>query len=92
MKRWIKIIWLIISAISLILVILMIINTLVSYKYEISERIIIGNLIQEFDSVPIDVAAKYISGELLVLKGFALYVGINIIFIIVTFFAKNDRK
>ena len=53
---------------------------------------IIGNLIQGFDSVPINVAAKYISGELFVLKGFALYVGINILFIIVTFFAKNDRK
>ena len=38
MRKWIKIIWLIISVIAFILVILMIINTLVSYKYEISER------------------------------------------------------
>ena len=42
MRKWIKIIWLIISVIAFILVILMIINTLVSYKYEISERVILG--------------------------------------------------
>ena len=35
----------------------MIINTLVSYKYEISERMILGNMMRGFDSVPIEVAA-----------------------------------
>lgn len=92
MRKWIKIIWLIISAIAFILAILMIINTLVSYKYEISERMILGNMIRGFDSVPIEVAAGYMNGELLVLKGFVLYLGINILFITITLFVKNDRK
>ena len=92
MRRWIKIIWLVISVIAFILVILMIINTLVSYKYEISERMILGNMMRGFDSVPIEVAAGYLSGTLLVLKGFVLYIGINILFITITLFVKNDRK
>ena len=92
MRKWIKIIWLIISAIAFILVILMIINTLVSYKYEISERMILGNMIRGFDSVPIEVAAGYMNGELLVLKGFVLYLGINILIISVTLFAKKGKE
>uniref|UniRef100_UPI00402772CF hypothetical protein n=1 Tax=Candidatus Cryptobacteroides bacterium TaxID=3085639 RepID=UPI00402772CF len=92
MRKWIKIIWLIISVIAFILVILMIINTLVSYKYEISERMILGNMMRGFDSVPIEVAAGYLNGTLLVLKGFVLYIGINILFITITLFVKNDRK
>lgn len=92
MRKWIKIIWLIISVIAFILVILMIINTLVSYKYEISERMILGNMMRGFDSVPIEVAAGYLKGTLLVLKGFVLYIGINILFITITLFVKNDRK
>ena len=92
MRKWIKIIWLIISVIAFILVILMIINTLVSYKYEISERMILGNMMRGFDSVPIEVAAGCLNGTLLVLKGFVLYVGINILFITITLFVNNDRK
>ncbi len=92
MRKWIKIIWLIISAIAFILAILMIINTLVSYKYEISERMILGNMIRGFDSVPIEVAAGYMNGELLVLKGFVLYLGINILIISVTLFAKKGKE
>ena len=92
MRKWIKIIWLIISVIAFILVILMIINTLVSYKYEISERVILGNMIRGFDSVPIEVAAGYMNGELLVLKGFVLYLGINILIISVTLFAKKGKE
>lgn len=92
MRKWIKIIWLIISVIAFILVILMIINTLVSYKYEISERMILGNMIRGFDSVPIEVAAGYMNGELLVLKGFVLYLGINILIISVTLFAKKGKE
>ena len=70
----------------------MIINTLVSYKYEISERMILGNMIRGFDSVPIEVAAGYMNGELLVLKGFVLYLGINILIISVTLFAKKGKE
>lgn len=92
MRKWIKIIWLIISAIAFILAILMIINTLISYKYEISERMILGNMIRGFDSVPIEVAAGYMNGELLVLKGFVLYLGINILIISVTLFAKKGKE
>ena len=92
MRKWIKIIWLIISAIAFILAILMIINTLVSYKYEISERMILGNMMRGFDSVPIEVAAGYMNGELLVLKGFVLYLGINILIISVTLFAKKGKE
>lgn len=92
MRKWIKIIWLVISVIAFILVILMIINTLVSYKYEISERMILGNMMRGFDSVPIEVTAGYLNGTLLVLKGFVLYIGINILFITITLFVKNDRK
>ena len=92
MRKWIKIIWLIISAIAFILAILMIINTLVSYKYEISERMILGNMIRGFDSVPIEVAAGYMNGTLLVLKGFVLYLGINILIISVTLFAKKGKE
>ena len=92
MKKWIKIIWLIISVATLILVIYMILNTMVSYKYEISEKRIIGKLIRGYDSVPIEVAAGYINGEILVLKCIAMYIGTNIIFIIITLFAKNNNK
>lgn len=92
MRKWIKIIWLVISVIAFILAILMIINTLVSYKYEISERMILGNMIRGFDSVPIEVAAGYMNGELLVLKGFVLYLGINILIISVTLFAKKGKE
>ena len=49
-------------------------------------------MIRGFDSVLIEVAAGYINGELIVLKGFVLYIGINILFITITLFAKNDRK
>ena len=70
----------------------MIINTLVSYKYEISERMILGNMMRGFDSVPIEVAAGYMNGELLVLKGFVLYLGINILIISVTLFAKKGKE
>lgn len=37
-KKWIIIIWLIISVAALVLVIHMVLNTMVSYKYEISEK------------------------------------------------------
>jgi uncharacterized protein YggT (Ycf19 family) len=92
MKKRIKIIWLIISAATLILVIYMLLNTMVSYKYEISERRIIGKLIRGYDSVPIEVAAEYLNGEILVLKGIAMYIGINIVFIVIMLFVKNNKK
>lgn len=92
MKKWIKYLWLIISAILLILVILVTTNTMVSYKYEISERMILGKMIQEFDSVPIEIAERYIHGEILALKGFALYVGINIVFIASMIILKKRKK
>ena len=50
------------------------------------------NMMRGFDSVPIEVAAGYLNGTLLVLKGFVLYIGINILFITITLFVKNDRK
>lgn len=92
MKKWVKLIWLIISAIVFILALLMTINTMVSYKYEISERMILGKIIQGFDSVPIEIAERYLNGELLVLMGFALYVGINIIFIVGIMIIKKRNK
>lgn len=70
----------------------MTINTMVSYKYEISERMILGKIIQGFDSVPIEIAERYLNGELLVLMGFALYVGINIIFIVGIMIIKKRNK
>lgn len=92
MKKWIKHIWLIISAIVFIFVLLMTINTMVSYKYEISERMILGKIIQGFDSVPIEIAERYLNGEILVLMGFALYVGINIIVIVSMMIIKKRNE
>ena len=89
MKKWINIIWLIISIAVLMLVLYMILNTMVSYKYEIDERRILGKLIQGFDFITLDVASGYLKGTILTLKGFALYVLINMIFIVATLFVKN---
>ncbi|CDD19804.1 unknown [Alistipes sp. CAG:435] len=91
-KKWIIIIWLIISVAALVLVIHMVLNTMVSYKYEISEKRIIGKLIRGYDSVPIEVAAGYINGEILVLKGAAMYLGINIVFILIMLLVKSNKK
>ena len=81
MKR-IKFIFLIISIIFLCLVILIIIDTYISLKYEIEE------IYHLTDTVSIDLAKQYLLEQIEILYYLGSYIFITIVFILFTIFKK----
>ncbi len=83
----IKLSWTVLSVTVLLWILLIMTDTIMSHRYIVSERISLG-----LDSVTLDVASGYLKGTILTLKRFALYVLINIIFIVAALFVENKYE
>lgn len=83
----IKLSWTVLSVTVLLWILLIMADTVMSHRYEVSERISLG-----LDYVTLDMASGYLKGTILTLKEFALYVLINMIFIVATLFVKNKDE
>lgn len=81
MKK-INIIWLILSSAILLLTAYAIIDSLVSYKYEIEEP-------PRVDKIDIELAAGYLNSRIICLWCFLSYVGINVVFLFISIFSKK---
>ena len=78
--------WAGLSLIVLLQILLMATTTTLGHEDEASNLICLG-----FDSVPLNIASGYLKGTILTLKEFALYVLINIIFIVIKLLNSNGN-
>lgn len=85
-NRLMDITWAGLSLIVLLQILLMATTTTLGHDDEVSNLICLG-----FDSVPLNIASGYLKGTILTLKEFALYVLINIIFIVIKLLNSNGK-
>jgi hypothetical protein len=80
--KWIRIIFFIGSIVVLFLIVYAIVNTMVSYKYEIEEP-------SKLNQIDIELAKGYLNSRITWLWYFFSYVGINVLFLLVSIFYKK---
>lgn len=80
--KWVRIIFFIGSIVVLFLIVYAIVNSMVSYKYEIEES-------PKWDQIDIELAKGYLNSIITWLWCFFSYVGINVLFLFVSIFYKK---
>lgn len=82
--KWIRIAFLITSIAILLIIVYAIINSMVSYKYEIEEP-------PKLYKINIEFAAGYLKSHITWLWYFLGYVAISIIFLAISIFSKKNK-
>lgn len=80
--KWVRIIFFIGSIVVLFLIVYAIVNSMVSYKYEIEEP-------PKLNQIDIELAKGYLNSIITWLWCFFSYVGINVLFLLVSIFYKK---
>jgi uncharacterized SAM-binding protein YcdF (DUF218 family) len=80
--RWFRIIYFIVSIVILLIIAYAIINSMVSFKYEIEEP-------PKLDNIDIGFAVGYLKSQITWLYCFGCYVAINVIFLSSSIFLKK---